>query len=77
MIENLYDPKIEDFSSYDGGYEVSVDRAKISCKSNDTDEILDGISIWRSSYGDLLELGNTLIMLLGTTTELSLVFLNS
>ncbi len=70
MIENLYEPPTEDLSVYIGGYELSVERAKELCKSKDTEEILDGISIWGCSYKDLTELAFTLIMFLETNSDI-------
>lgn len=55
-------------SKYIGGYELSVERAKELCKSIDTEDILDRISIWVSSYKDLTELASTLIMFLETNS---------
>ncbi|TDL89532.1 hypothetical protein E2R55_09130 [Vibrio vulnificus] len=70
MIENLYEPPTEDLSAYIGGYELSVERAKELCKSNDSEEILEGISIWECSYKDLTELASTLIMFLETNLDI-------
>ncbi|MBR8644757.1 hypothetical protein KEH51_10880 [[Brevibacterium] frigoritolerans] len=57
-------------SAYIDGYELSVERAKELCKSNDSEEILDGISIWECSYKDLTELASTLLMFLETNSEI-------
>lgn len=70
MIKNLYEPPTEDLSDYIGGYELSVERAKELCKSIDTEDILDGISIWVCSYKDLTELASTLIMFLETNSDI-------
>ncbi|QOS88651.1 hypothetical protein [Peribacillus sp. JNUCC41] len=70
MIENLYEPPTEDLSAYIGGYELSVERAKELCKSKDTEEILEGISIWECSYKDLTEFASTLIMFLETNSDI-------
>lgn len=70
MIENLFEPPTEDLSAYIDGYELSVERAKELCKSNDSEEILDGISIWECSYKDLTELASTLLMFLETNSEI-------
>ncbi|GAB6258678.1 MULTISPECIES: SMI1/KNR4 family protein [Peribacillus] len=66
--KNKDEPPTEDLSDYIGGYELSVERAKDLCKSIDTEDILDGISIWACSYKDLTELASTLIMFLETNS---------
>lgn len=40
------------------------------CKSIETEDILDGISIWVCSYKDLTELASTLIMFLETNSDI-------
>lgn len=72
MIENLYEPTIDDIDLSEYNDELSVERGKMLCKSNSIDEVLEGIDIWKCSYEELDMLGLTLIDLLENTTELSI-----
>lgn len=59
MIENLYEPTIDDTDLSEYYDELSVERGKMLCKSNSIDEVLEGIDIWKCSYEELDMLGLT------------------
>ncbi|MGE7185304.1 SMI1/KNR4 family protein [Peribacillus sp. NPDC006672] len=69
MINNLYEHIEDDFDVSEFEYEMSTERAKKLMKSNNIEDIVEGIFNWTSSYEDMDELISTLISLLENTSE--------
>lgn len=61
MIDNLYEHQDDEVLNHSVSDVNSSDRAKELIKSNDVDEVIEGIYTWSSSYEDMDNLVSTLI----------------
>ncbi|MFD9626960.1 SMI1/KNR4 family protein [Peribacillus muralis] len=69
MINNLYEHIEDDFDVSVFEYEMSAERAKELMKSNNIEDIVEGIFKWTSSYEDMDELISILISILENTSK--------